>query len=180
MNKLQRLGRETETDRTCRVKMYKAGKNWLTSCQICRYFLNRAALKRVAISAGAVAMGMSLAAHSVKADTTDVPVSSNAPMLTGPLTQTETTAEIAITNENSQASVSVASASTATPAEKSVSSIPESSVSLDSATTRSDSAADASQKNQLRQPMTRQLPVKMVHPPQQHQIKAPVLSLIRQ
>lgn len=146
MNKLQRLGRETETDRTCRVKMYKAGKNWLTSCQICRYFLNRAALKRVAISAGAVAMGMSLAAHSVKADTTDVPVSSNAPMLTGPLTQTETTAEIAITNENSQASVSVASASTATPAEKSVSSIPESSVSLDSATTRSDSAADASQK----------------------------------
>lgn len=147
MNKLQRLGRETETDRTCRVKMYKAGKNWLTSCQICRYFLNRAALKRMAISVGAVAMGMSLAAHSVKADTTDVPVSSNAPMLTGPLTQTETAAEIAITNESSQASVSVASASTATPAEKSVSSIPESSVSLDLATTRSDSAADASQKS---------------------------------
>lgn len=146
MNKLQRLGRETETDRTCRVKMYKAGKNWLTSCQICRYFLNRAALKRVAISAGAVAMGMSLAAHSVKADTTDVPVSSNAPMLTGPLTQTETAAEITITNESSQASVSVAPASTATPAEKRVSSISESSVSLDSATTRSDSAADASQK----------------------------------
>lgn len=146
MNKLQRLGRETETDRTCRVKMYKAGKNWLTSCQICRYFLNRAALKRVAISAGAVAMGMSLAAHSVKADTTDVPVSSNAPMLTGSLTQTETAAEIAITNESSEASVSVASASTATPLEKSVSSILESSVSLDSATTRSDSAADASQK----------------------------------
>lgn len=143
MNKLQRLGRETETDRTCRVKMYKAGKNWLTSCQICRYFLNRAALKRVAISAGAVAMGMSLAAHSVKADTTDVPVSSNAPMLTGPLTQTETAAEITITNESSQASVSVAPASTATPAEKRVSSISESSVSLDSATTRSDSAADA-------------------------------------
>lgn len=147
MNKLQRLGRETETDRTCRVKMYKAGKNWLTSCQICRYFLNRAALKRVAISAGAVAMGMSLAAHSVKADTTNVPVSSNAPMLTGPLTQTETAAEIAITNESSQASVSVASASTATPAEKSVSSIPESSVILDSATTRSDSAVDASKKS---------------------------------
>ncbi|MGE9967463.1 KxYKxGKxW signal peptide domain-containing protein [Limosilactobacillus mucosae] len=147
MNKLQRLGRETETDRTCRVKMYKAGKNWLTSCQICRYFLNRAALKRVAISAGAVAMGMSLAAHSVKADTTDVPVSSNAPMLTGPLTQTETAAEITITNESSQASVSVAPASTATPAEKRVSSISESSVSLDSATTRSDSAADASQKS---------------------------------
>jgi surface protein len=126
--------------------MYKAGKNWLTSCQICRYFLNRAALKRVAISAGAVAMGMSLAAHSVKADTTDVPVSSNAPMLTGPLTQTETAAEITITNESSQASVSVAPASTATPAEKRVSSISESSVSLDSATTRSDSAADASQK----------------------------------
>lgn len=146
MNKLQRLGRETETDRTCRVKMYKAGKNWLTSCQICRYFLNRAALKRVAISAGVVAMGMSLAAHSVKADTTDVPVSSNAPMLTGSLTQTETAAEIAITNESSEASVSVASASTATPLEKSVSSILESSVSLDSATTRSDSAADASQK----------------------------------
>lgn len=146
MNKLQRLGRETETDRTCRVKMYKAGKNWLTSCQICRYFLNRAALKRVAISAGVVAMGMSLAAHSVKADTTDVPVSSNAPMLTGPLTQTETAAEITITNESSQASVSVAPASTATPAEKRVSSISESSVSLDSATTRSDSAADASQK----------------------------------
>lgn len=146
MNKLQRLGRETETDRTCRVKMYKAGKNWLTSCQICRYFLNRVALKRVAISAGAVAMGMSLAAHSVKADTTDVPVSSNAPMLTGPLTQTETAAEITITNESSQASVSVAPASTATPAEKRVSSISESSVSLDSATTRSDSAADASQK----------------------------------
>lgn len=146
MNKLQRLGRETETDRTCRVKMYKAGKNWLTSCQICRFFLNRAALKRVAISAGAVAMGMSLAAHSVKADTTDVPVSSNAPMLTGPLTQTETTAEIAITNESSQASVSVASASTATLAEKSISSAAESSVGSDSATTRSDSAADASQK----------------------------------
>jgi surface protein len=126
--------------------MYKAGKNWLTSCQICRYFLNRAALKRVAISAGAVAMGMSLAAHSVKADTTDVPVSSNAPMLTGSLTQTETAAEIAITNESSEASVSVVSASTATPLEKSVSSILESSVSLDSATTRSDSAADASQK----------------------------------
>lgn len=149
MNKLQRLGRETETDRTCRVKMYKAGKNWLTSCQVCRYFLNRAALnraalKRVAISAGAVAMEMSLAAHSVKADTTDVPVSSNAPMLTGPLTQTEMAAEIAITNENSEASVSVASASTATPPEKSVSR--ESSVSLDSAKTRSDSAADASQK----------------------------------
>lgn len=178
MNKLQRLGKETETDRSCRVKMYKAGKNWLTSCQVCRYFLNRAALKRVAISAGAVAMGMSLAAHSVKADTTDVPVSSNAPMLTGPLTQTEMAAEIAITNENSEASVSVASASTATPPEKSVSR--ESSVSLDSAKTRSDSAADASQKNQLQQPMTRQLPVKMVHPPQQHQIKAPVLSLIRQ
>lgn len=147
MNKLQRLGRETETDRTCRVKMYKAGKNWLTSCQICRYFLNRAALKRVAISAGAVAMGMSLAAHSVKADTTDVPVSSNAPMLTGPLTQTETAAEITITNESSQASVSVAPASTVTPAEKRVSSISESSVSLDSATTRSDSAADTSQKS---------------------------------
>lgn len=147
MNKLQRLGRETETDRTCRVKMYKAGKNWLTSCQICRYFLNRAALKRVAISAGAVAMGMSLAAHSVKADTTDVPVSSNAPMLTGPLTQTETAAEITITNESSQASVSVAPASTASPAEKRVSSISESSVSLDSATTRSDSAADTSQKS---------------------------------
>lgn len=147
MNKLQRLGRETETDRTCRVKMYKAGKNWLTSCQICRYFLNRAALKRVAISAGAVAVGMSLAAHSVKADTTDVPVSSNAPMLTGPLTQTETAAEITITNESSQASVSVAPASTVTPAEKRVSSISESSVSLDSATTRSDSAADTSQKS---------------------------------
>lgn len=147
MNKLQRLGRETETDRSCRVKMYKAGKNWLTSCQICRYFLNRAALKRVAISAGAIAMGMSLAAHSVKADTTDVTVNSNAPVLTGPVTQTETAAEIGITNENSQASVSVASASTATPAEKNVSSIPESSVSLDAATTRSDSAADASQKS---------------------------------
>lgn len=147
MNKLQRLGKETETDRSCRVKMYKAGKNWLTSCQICRYFLNRAALKRVAISVGAVAMGMSLAAHSVKADTTDVPVSSNAPMLTGPLTQTETAAEIVITNESSQASVSVASASTASPAEKRVSSISESSVSLDSATTRSDSAADTSQKS---------------------------------
>lgn len=89
-------------------------------------------------------MGMSLAAHSVKADTTDVPVSSNAPMLTGPLTQTEMAAEIAITNENSEASVSVASASTATPPKKSVSR--ESSVSLDSAKTRSDSAADASQK----------------------------------
>lgn len=147
MNKLQRLGKETETDRSCRVKMYKAGKNWLTSCQICRYFLNRAALKRVAISAGAVAMGMSLAAHSVKADTTDATVSSNAPVLTGPVTQTETAAEIVVTNESSQASVSVASASTATPAEKSVSSIPESSVSLDAATTRSDSAADASQKS---------------------------------
>lgn len=147
MNKLQRLGRETETDRSCRVKMYKAGKNWLTSCQICRYFLNRAVLKRVAISAGAVAMGMSLAAHSVKADTTDATVSGNAPVLAGPVTQTETKADIVVTNESSQASVSVVSASTATFAEKSISSAAESSVGSDSATTRSDSAADASQKS---------------------------------
>ncbi|WP_420371525.1 KxYKxGKxW signal peptide domain-containing protein [Limosilactobacillus mucosae] len=45
MNRLKRFGKETETDRSCRIKMYKAGKNWLTSCQICRYFLNRAVLK---------------------------------------------------------------------------------------------------------------------------------------
>ncbi|AJT50418.1 hypothetical protein LBLM1_04730 [Limosilactobacillus mucosae LM1] len=147
MNKLQRLGKETETDRSCRVKMYKAGKNWLTSCQVCRYFLNCAVLKRVAISAGAVAMGMSLAAHSVKADTTDVTVNSNAPVLAGPVTQAKTAADIVVTNESSQASVSVASASTATLAEKSISSIPESSVSLDAVTTRNDSAADASQKS---------------------------------
>lgn len=147
MNKLQRLGKETETDRSCRVKMYKAGKNWLTSCQVCRYFLNCAVLKRVAISAGAVAMGMSLAAHSVKADTTDVTVNSNAPVLAGPVTQAKTAADIVVMNESSQASVSVASASTATLAEKSISSIPESSVSLDAVTTRNDSAADASQKS---------------------------------
>lgn len=145
MNKLQRLGRETETDRSCRVKMYKAGKNWLTSCQICRYFLNRAVLKRVAISAGAVAMGMSMAAHSVKADTTDATVNSNAPMLVDTLTQTETAADTAATNQNSQALVSTTSASTGTSVE--ISSAAESSVDGDTATTISSSAADASQKS---------------------------------
>lgn len=63
-------------------------------------------------------MGMSLAAHSVKADTTDVTVNSNAPVLAGPVTQAKTAADIVVTNESSQASVSVASASTATLAEK--------------------------------------------------------------
>ncbi|MFR0584451.1 mucin-binding protein [Limosilactobacillus mucosae] len=113
MNRLKRFGKETETDRSCRIKMYKAGKNWLTSCQICRYFLNRAVLKRVAVSAGAVAIGMSLSGHVVKADTTSstnrlITISSTASQANGPSAATATTDNAG----NSNAVATVASSST--------------------------------------------------------------------
>lgn len=111
MNRLKRFGKETETDRSCRVKMYKAGKNWLTSCQICRYFLNRAVLKRVAVSAGAVAMGMSLSGYVVKADTTS---STNSLItVTSAASQTSEPSATSPTVDNVAASAAVASNSSA-------------------------------------------------------------------
>ncbi|MFR0579721.1 KxYKxGKxW signal peptide domain-containing protein [Limosilactobacillus mucosae] len=42
---MKRFGKETETDRSCRVKMYKAGKNWLTSCQFLPLFFKSCRFK---------------------------------------------------------------------------------------------------------------------------------------
>lgn len=106
MNKLQRLGRETETDRTCRVKMYKAGKNWLTSCQICRYFLNRAV-----ISVGAVAIGMTMTTHIAKADTVNPSADDNLTALNSTITHSEVSSVPAI-EDNSMAVVSKATLTT--------------------------------------------------------------------
>lgn len=106
MNKLQRLGRETETDRTCRVKMYKAGKNWLTSCQVCRYFLNRAV-----ISVGAVAIGMTMTTHIAKADTVNPSADDNLTALNSTITHSEVSSVPAI-EDNSMAVVSKATLTT--------------------------------------------------------------------
>ena len=148
MNKLQRLGKETETDRSCRVKMYKAGKNWLTSCQVCRYFLNRAVLKRVAVSAGAVAIGMSLSGHVVKADTTSstnrlITISSTASQANGPSAATATTDNAG----NSNAVATVASSSTVSSNSQAASSSTDDSK-TDSVTQSSSSAAASAGNDQ--------------------------------
>lgn len=148
MNKLQRLGKETETDRSCRVKMYKAGKNWLTSCQVCRYFLNRAVLKRVAVSAGAVAIGMSLSGHVVKADTTSstnrlITISSTASQANGPSAATATTDNTG----NSNAVATVASSSTVSSNSQAASSSTDDSK-TDSVTQSSSSAAASAGNDQ--------------------------------
>ncbi|MFR0628558.1 mucin-binding protein [Limosilactobacillus mucosae] len=148
MNKLQRFGKETETDRSCRIKMYKAGKNWLTSCQICRYFLNRAVLKRVAVSAGAVAIGMSLSGHVVKADTTSstnrlITISSTASQANGPSAATATTDNAG----NSNAVATVASSSTVSSNSQAASSSTDDSK-TDSVTQSSSSAAASAGNDQ--------------------------------
>ena len=148
MNKLQRLGKETETDRSCRVKMYKAGKNWLTSCQVCRYFLNRAVLKRVAVSAGAVAIGMSLSGHVVKADTTSstnrlITISSTASQANGPSAATATTDNAG----NSNAVATVASSSIVSSNSQAASSSTDDSK-TDSVTQSSSSAAASAGNDQ--------------------------------
>lgn len=106
MNKLQRLGKETETDRSCRVKMYKAGKNWLTSCQVCRYFLNRAV-----ISVGAVAIGMTMTTHIAKADTVNPSADDNLTALNSTITHSEVSSVPAI-EDNSMAVASKATLTT--------------------------------------------------------------------
>lgn len=148
MNKLQRLGKETETDHSCRIKMYKAGKNWLTSCQICRYFLNRAVLKRVAVSAGAVAIGMSLSGHVVKADTTSstnrlITISSTASQANGPSAATATTDNAG----NSNAVATVASSSKVSSNSQAASSSTDDSK-TDSVTQSSSSAAASAGNDQ--------------------------------
>lgn len=148
MNRLKRFGKETETDRSCRVKMYKAGKNWLTSCQICRYFLNRAVLKRVAVSAGAVAIGMSLSGHVVKADTTSstnrlITISSTASQANGPSAATATTDNAG----NSNAVATVASSSKVSSNSQAASSSTDDSK-TDSVTQSSSSAAASAGNDQ--------------------------------
>lgn len=148
MNRLKRFGKETETDRSCRVKMYKAGKNWLTSCQICRYFLNRAVLKRVAVSAGAVAIGMSLSGHVVKADTTSstnrlITISSTVSQANGPSAATATTDNA----DNSNAVATVASSSTVSSNSQAASSSTDDSK-TDSVTQSSSSAAASAGNDQ--------------------------------
>lgn len=148
MNRLKRFGKETETDRSCRIKMYKAGKNWLTSCQICRYFLNRAVLKRVAVSAGAVAIGMSLSGHVVKADTTSstnrlITISSTASQANGPSAATATTDNAG----NSNAVATVASSSKVSSNSQAASSSTDDSK-TDSVTQSSSSAAASAGNDQ--------------------------------
>ncbi|MDC2829143.1 BspA family leucine-rich repeat surface protein [Limosilactobacillus mucosae] len=133
MNKLQRLGKETETDRSCRVKMYKAGKNWLTSCQVCRYFLNRAV-----ISAGAVAVGMTMATHIVKADTVNPSVGDNLTALSSTITHSEVSSVPAIEDN----SVAVAPKATSTTPDQTADQIGMSTV---SSAANSDSMANTAQ-----------------------------------